>query len=60
LAEKSGMPKFNFTSGMLMLCNPKVKVLNKEIKKPTLGDKEKISLNMAFKNANIRVAVMPT
>ena len=45
---------------MLSLCNPKYKVLNKEVKKPTLGEQEKISLNLAFKNANIRVNVLPT
>ena len=53
------MPKANFTGGLLQLCNPKFKVLNKEVKKPTLDDKEKIALNLAFKNNNIKVIVIP-
>ena len=45
---------------MLQLCNPKNKVLNKEIKKPSLDKPgEKISINLAFKNNDIRVNVMP-
>ena len=45
---------------MLQLCNPKNKVLNKEVKKPTLDKPdEKISINLAFKNNDIRVNVMP-
>ena len=41
------------------MCNPKLKVLHKEIKKPTLDPNEKISINLAFKNNNIRVTVLP-
>jgi hypothetical protein len=41
------------------MCNPKLKVLNKEIKKPSLDPNEKISINLAFKNNNIRVTVLP-
>jgi hypothetical protein len=59
LRDKTQIPNTNFNGGLLQLCNPKFKVLNKEIKKPTLGEMEKISINKAFKNANIRVIVMP-
>ena len=41
------------------MCNPKVKLLNKEIKKPVLTPTEKISVNMAFKNPNVKISVLP-
>jgi len=34
-------------------------VLNKEIKKPVLEPNEKITVNQAFKNNNIRIVVLP-
>ena len=48
-----------FCSNLLQLCNPKFKVLTKEVRKPTLDPAEKISFNPAFTNCNIRVNVMP-
>ena len=35
----------NFRVAMMRLCDPKVKLLMKEIKKPVFGDSEKISVN---------------
>lgn len=42
LRDKTQIPQNNFNVGLLQLCNPKFKVLIKEIKKPTLGNMEKI------------------
>ena len=44
---------------MLQLCNPKVQLLRKEVKKPIFTDDEKISLNMNFKASSIRVNLVP-
>lgn len=43
---------------LLAMCNPKVKLLNKQIKKPTLDNpKEQISINLDFKNKDIKISV---
>jgi hypothetical protein len=43
------------------MCNPKVKLLNKAVKKPTVDDpNEKISINKAFKCQDIKLSVAPT
>jgi len=42
------------------MCNPKVKLLNKSIKKPTMDDpNEKISINKAFRSNELKLSVMP-
>ena len=46
---------------LIHLCNPKVRVLDKQIKKPTLDDPtEKIKINLKFNSNNIRVNLIPT
>ena len=46
-------------SAMMKLCGPKIKVLTKEVNKPTFGENEKIKVNMAFKSSNIRNLLIP-
>jgi hypothetical protein len=41
------------------MCNPKIKLLNKELKKPKLDPEEKITMNNSFKNNNIKLSVIP-
>ena len=46
---------------LIHLCNPKVRVLDKAVKKPTLDDpNEKIKINLKFNSNNIRVNLIPT
>lgn len=46
---------------IIHLCNPKIRVLDKQIKKPTLDDpNEKIKINFKFTSNNIRVNLIPT
>ena len=44
---------------MMKLCDPKIKMLLKEVNKPTFGENEKIKVNMAFKSSNIRNLLIP-
>ena len=44
---------------MMRMCDPKVRLLNKEVKKPIFGENEKITVNAAFKSNNIRINLMP-
>lgn len=59
LMNRTQIPKVNFNGAVLAMCNPKFRVLNKEVKKPILEANEKISVNLQFKNNNIRVSVLP-
>jgi len=44
---------------MMKLCDPKIKMLLKEVNKPTFGENEKIKVNMAFKSNATRVPLIP-
>jgi len=44
---------------MLKLCNPKISVLKKALKKPVFGADEKISLNKAYTNKSIKLDCRP-
>jgi hypothetical protein len=45
---------------LIQLCNPKVRILDKAVKKPTFDDPdEKIKINLKFNSNNIRVNVVP-
>ena len=44
---------------MMRFCDPKIKVLIKEIKKPVFGPDEKISANDGFASNAIRVNLIP-
>ena len=39
-----------YTSHMKQLCNPKIKVLQKEVNKPVFGEDEKIKVNPGYKS----------
>ena len=61
IKEKSNVPDEFLKPALIHLCNPKVRVLDKQIKKPTLDDpNEKIRINLKFTNNNIRVNLIPT
>ena len=53
------MPPESFKAAMMRLCNPKVKLLKKEVNKPVFGDNEKININPAFASNSIRVNFIP-
>ena len=60
LRERSNIAEEFFKPALIQLCNPKIRVLDKEIKKPNFDKPdEKISLNMKFSSNNIRVNLMP-
>ena len=44
---------------MMRLCDPKVKVLLKEINKPVFGENEKIKVNPKFASNSIRCNLIP-
>lgn len=43
----------------MKLCDPKIKVLCKEINKPVFGDNEKITVNDKFKSSAVRNNLIP-
>ena len=60
IAEKTTIPKKNLNSALIGLCNPKVKLLEKGVNKPTFDDdNEVIKLNLKFQNPALRVNVVP-
>ena len=60
LKEKTNITDEFLKPALIQLCNPKVRVLDKQIKKPTFDDpKEQIKLNMKFTSNNIRVNLIP-
>jgi hypothetical protein len=51
IAEKTTIPKKNLNSALIGLCNPKVKLLEKGVNKPSFDDdNEVIKLNLKFTN----------
>lgn len=44
---------------MLKLCNPKIKVLIKQVNKPKFEDSETITINKDFKQPNIKQMLIP-
>lgn len=60
IAEKTTIPKKNLNSALIGLCNPKVKLLEKGVNKPSFDDEnEVIKLNLKFTNQALRVNVQP-
>ena len=59
IKDLAHIPSDAFRDAMMQLCNPKIMVLKKEIKKPVFKDDEKISLNKAYKSNSIRVNLVP-
>jgi cullin 3 len=57
----SAIPEGELNNALLYLCNPKQKILDKEnMKKPQFAPTEKVNVNTAFTNNNIRVQFVPT
>ena len=44
---------------MMRLCEPKVKLLIKEVNKPVFGENEKIKVNLKFQSNSIRCNLIP-
>jgi hypothetical protein len=60
ISEKTTIPKKRLDAALIALCKPGVEVLTKEIKKPIFEkDDETVTLNMKFKNAAVRVNLIP-
>ena len=60
ILEQTQVPKDSFVAGMMQLCNPKVMVLKKAIKKPDFSKMdEAITLNPAFKSNSIKNNLIP-
>ena len=60
ILEQTQVPKDAFTSAMMQLCNPKVMVLKKAIKKPDFSKPdEAISINMGYKSQTIKNNLIP-
>ena len=53
------MPKENFTGAMMKLCDPKIKILLKEVNKPVFGENEKIKVNPKFASKMIKMNIIP-
>jgi len=60
ILEQTQVPKDAFNSAMMQLCNPKVMVLKKAIKKPDFSKPdEPISINMGYKSQTIKNNLIP-
>jgi hypothetical protein len=46
-------------ASLMKLCNPKLKIIQKEVPKPVFTPTEKFRLNKKFDSSNIRFNVMP-
>jgi hypothetical protein len=59
LKSRTKIPKKNLEGGLLMLCNPKMKLLEKSISKPKFeSDSEIIKVNLEWKHANLNVKLI--
>jgi len=59
IMQQSNMPKENFTGAMMKLCDPKIKILLKEVNKPVFGENEKIKVNPKFASKMIKMNIIP-
>lgn len=59
IVEKTGVNPENFRGAMMRFCDPKIKVLLKEINKPVFKDDEKIKVNPKFASNSIRLSLIP-
>lgn len=59
MKQKSAVSEEKFKDAMMKLCDPKLKLLLKEVNKPVFGETEKIRVNDRFKNNNIRLNLVP-
>lgn len=59
IKEKTNIHEDQLKPALLYLCNPKVKLLNKEKNKAEFEKDEKISVNLKFTNAQLRLQLLP-
>ena len=60
LADRTKIPKKNLEASLVSACNPKVKILSKEVNAPKFDKPdEKIRVNLDFKNPNLMVKIIP-
>jgi DNA-binding transcriptional ArsR family regulator len=60
ISEKSGIPKRKLDAALIALCNPKIQVLKKQIKKPSFeSETELVTLNFEFKSSQVRLSLIP-
>jgi hypothetical protein len=60
LAEKTQVPKARLDAGLIMMCKPGMKLLEKEVSKPTFDKPtEVIKLNLKWAVNNILVKLVP-
>ena len=58
--DLSGLPEQELARQLKQLCNPKMKIINKEnAKVPKFEPDEKLEVNMAFKNSLIKLSFIP-
>lgn len=59
IKQKSTVAEEFLKPALLYLCNPKVKLLLKEIPKANFEPNEKISVNLKFSNNQLRLSLIP-
>ena len=60
ILEQTQVPKDAFTGAMMQLCNPKVMVLKKAIRKPDFSKPdEAISINLGYKSQTVKNNLIP-
>lgn len=59
IKSQTNMPEENFKASMMKLCDPKIKVLSKEVNKPVFREDEKIKVNEKFNSKMIKMNIIP-
>jgi len=59
IKQMTNIPEENLLPALRHLCNPKLKLLKKEINKPVFEASEKITVNEKFANAQLRLTIIP-
>lgn len=59
IAQVTDLSPETFRAAMMRFCDPKIKLLLKEINKPVFGDNEKIKVNPKFASNSIRLSLIP-
>jgi hypothetical protein len=59
LKDRCQIGDSDLKEALLKLCNPKLKMISKEVNKPTFKPDEKLKLNDKFESNNIRVNMVP-
>ena len=59
IRQRTGLGQEQFRAAMMRFCDPKIKVLLKEVNKPVFGEHEKIKVNPKFASNSIRCNLIP-